>query len=62
VWAAGSLKTGKQSHFMSIKGGYKTMLYILITIIAVIMAGATLCACRRSGEKENICKYDNLED
>ena len=33
------------------------MLYIIITIITVIMAGATLCACRRSGEDENICKY-----
>ena len=38
------------------------MLFIIITIITVIMAGATLCACRRSGEDENICKYDNLED
>ena len=38
------------------------MLYILITIIAVIMAGASFVACRRSGERENICKFDNLED
>ena len=38
------------------------MIYIVLTIISVIMAGASFCACLKPGEKENICKYDNLED
>jgi hypothetical protein len=38
------------------------MTYAIIAIITVIMAGATVCACRRSGEHENICNFDNLED
>lgn len=33
------------------------MIYIIISIICVIMAGAISCACLRPGERENICKY-----
>lgn len=36
------------------------MIYLII--IALIMTGATLCACLKPGKDENICKYDNLED
>lgn len=35
---------------------------ILIIAISAIMAGAAFCACVKPGKKENICKYDNLED
>lgn len=38
------------------------MTYAIIAVITVIMAGASFVACRRSGERENICKFDNLED
>jgi hypothetical protein len=35
------------------------MIYIALTIIAAIMAGAALCATCKPGEAENICKYDH---
>ena len=38
------------------------MIYTLLTIISLIMTGAIYCACFKPGTKENICKYDNLED
>lgn len=38
------------------------MTYILITIISIIMIGATVCTLSRAGEKENICNYDYMED
>lgn len=34
---------------------------IIITVFAILGA-ATICAALKIGEKENICKYDNLED
>ena len=33
------------------------MIYIALTIIAAVMAGATLCTVCKIGEKENICNY-----
>lgn len=38
------------------------MTYIIIAIIAAVMAGATLCAALKIGENENICNYDYMED
>lgn len=38
------------------------MIYILLIALSLIMAGAIVCACFKPGKKENICKYDNLED
>ena len=38
------------------------MIYIIITVIFAIMAGATYCAIAKPGKDENICKYDNTED
>lgn len=35
------------------------MIYIVLTIIAAIMAGATFCAASKPGEAENLCKYDH---
>jgi hypothetical protein len=35
---------------------------IILGTIAAIMAGATLCTACKLGEKDHICKYDNLED
>lgn len=33
------------------------MTYILI-LIALIMAGASVCACFKPGKKDGVCKYD----
>ena len=37
------------------------MIYLIMAIIAAIMAGASFVACCKPG-KDDICKYDNLED
>ena len=33
------------------------MIYLALTIVAAIMAGAALCTVGKIGEKENICNY-----
>ena len=38
------------------------MIYIILTIAAVIMAGAAFGSCSKPGKNDNISKYDNLED
>lgn len=37
------------------------MIYIILTVIMAIMAGATFCALAKPGEKDGISKY-NSED
>lgn len=37
------------------------MIYLIMAIIAAIMAGASFVAICKPGKDENICKYDNLE-
>lgn len=39
-----------------------TAIYIIICAVCVVMLAASICACFRSGEKENICKYDYKGD
>lgn len=38
------------------------MIYIILTVIMAIMAGASFCACSKPGKNDNISKYNNLED
>lgn len=35
---------------------------IVIILVALVMVGATVCTLTKQGEKEEICKYDNLEE
>lgn len=38
------------------------MIYIILILIALIMAGAAFCACFKPGKNDGICNYDNSED
>lgn len=38
------------------------MLYIIFGLLAVVMAAGAVCTVTRAGEKDGICKYDNMED
>ena len=35
---------------------------ILIIMLSLVLVGATVCTLSRSGEKENICNYNYLEE
>lgn len=37
------------------------MIYIILILISLLMAGTTICACFKPGEKENICNYGYIE-
>lgn len=38
------------------------IIYSILIVISLIMAGATVCILFKAGEKEEICNYDYLED
>ena len=35
---------------------------VVIILVVLAMVGATVCTLTKQGEKEGICKYDNLEE
>lgn len=38
------------------------MIYIILIVLSIIMAGAIYCACLKPGQREKICKYGQEDD
>lgn len=38
------------------------MIYLILGIIAAVMIAAVVVGCFKPGEKDGICKYENIEE